>query len=194
MSLLLYNKAQILYIMALYIFAKTSLKNIEIILFLQPALPTLYQIDSVLFRICILLLSTMKQFTNLCNRAISIKTRMTSFISPIAHTKKVNSNFKVNLITNLAIYLQFLLKLLLNIKDISNKIKNIGGLRIIHNKSKMNQRNILVTSFQNTKADQIWSMICNNIQLTMQVKKIMTQIIQLIFQTTIYRYTLRSFT
>ena len=87
---------------------------------------------------------------------------MTSLISRIASIGRANSYLKANVIKNLATHLEYLLKHLLNAKDVLSVARRVVGLQITHNKSGTTQRSVLVTGFQNTKAGQGMSIICNN--------------------------------
>lgn len=69
----------------------------------------------------------MKQYITLYNRAILTKTKKTTFISQIRSIKRANLNLKVNIITNLIILLEFLLKHFFNIKDVLYIIKKAVG-------------------------------------------------------------------
>lgn len=132
-----YNKVQILLIIAVYTFAKILSELVEVTLRLPPVLSDLYLIFLTLLIICKLLLSTIKRYISLHNRAIFIKTRKTSFISQTGNIKKANLNLKAIVITNLITYLGFFFKNLFRAKDVLYIIKKIVGLQITHNQSVM---------------------------------------------------------
>lgn len=70
----------------------------------------------------------MKQYICLRNRVILTKIRKTSLTLQTNNIKRANLKFKANIITNLVIYLRFLLKYLLNAKDILYIVNNIIDL------------------------------------------------------------------
>ena len=137
--------------MTLYTFTKILSKYIEITLLLLPTLPIFYLIFLALSIIYIPLLLTIKQYTSVYNRAISIKMKITSFILQIANIKRANLNLKANITTNLTIHLKFFFKYFFDIKDILYITKKVIDLQIIHIKNKMTQKSLLITSFHNTK-------------------------------------------
>lgn len=150
--------------MAIYTFIKILSKLAKIILYLPPALTVFQPILLALSIIYTLLLSTIKQYINLCNRIILIKTRRTSFTSQISCIGRANLNLKINVIINLRTHLEFFPKHFFNIKDILYIVKKVVSIQITHNKSIMIERNVLKINFQNTKPSLVISVICKTIQ------------------------------
>lgn len=175
LSLILYNKVLILYIMILYIFAKTLFKCMEITLLLLLALSILYMIFLTLSIIFISLLLTIKQYTSLYNRAILINTKRLRFILQTTSIRWADFNVKANVITNLTIYLEFLITQFFDGRDVLYLARKIFSLQITHNKSEKTQSSLLANGFYNTRVGPVMSVICINILSIMKVKKWMTQ-------------------
>lgn len=70
----------------------------------------------------------MKWYISLCNRVISIKTKKTSLISQTGSIGQANFNLKTNVIINLPIYFEFILKLFLDEKGVLYMAKRSVGL------------------------------------------------------------------
>lgn len=121
--------------MALYTFARILSKLIAVTFHLLPVSSVFYLTPLALSIIYTLLLLTIKRYISLRNKAILTKMKKMTFTSQTNSIGKANLNIKANLITNLAIYLGFFFKYLLNIKDILYMIKKLICLKITYNKS-----------------------------------------------------------